>query len=167
MTAAIVSPSVLETPSKAAAASLSSLDLTKAPLNEVLKSSAGGRKEHKSASQVDDTSNDGRDRFVGNLSIRCDKDEPLLKESAARFVLFPIKYHEVRTPPLTRLFPVWTRGLHSTITIQIWQMYKKAEASFWTAEEMDLSKDMHDWDNKLNDNERYVVAFQVASANNG
>lgn len=46
-------------------------------------------------------------------------------------------------------------------------MYKKAEASFWTAEEMDLSKDMHDWDNKLNDNERYVVAFQVASANNG
>ena len=31
---------------------------------------------------------------------------------------------------------------------------RKAEASFWTAEEMDLSKDMHDWENKLNDNER-------------
>jgi hypothetical protein len=29
-------------------------------------------------------------------------------------------------------------------------MYKKAEASFWTAEEMDLSKDMHDWNNRLN-----------------
>lgn len=36
-------------------------------------------------------------------------------------------------------------------------MYKKAEASFWTAEEMDLSKDMHDWDTKLNDNERFVI----------
>jgi hypothetical protein len=39
------------------------------------------------------------------------------------------------------------------ILMQIWQAYKKAEASFWTAEEMDLSKDQHDWDNKLNDNE--------------
>ena len=46
-------------------------------------------------------------------------------------------------------------------------MYKKAEASFWTAEEMDLSKDLHDWTNKLNDNERHltshVVAFFTAS----
>ena len=42
------------------------------------------------------------------------------------------------------------------LVTQIWQMYKKAEASFWTAEEMDLSKDMHDWDNRLNDNERYA-----------
>ena len=31
-------------------------------------------------------------------------------------------------------------------------MYKKAEVSFWTAEEMDLSKDAHDWTNKPNDN---------------
>jgi len=44
-------------------------------------------------------------------------DEPLLKPNPRRFVLFPIQYHE------------------------IWQMYKKAEASFWTAEEVDLSKD--------------------------
>jgi ribonucleoside-diphosphate reductase subunit M2 len=46
-------------------------------------------------------------------------------------------------------------------------MYKKAEASFWTAEEMDLSKDLHDWTNKLNDNERHfisrVLAFFAAS----
>lgn len=41
-------------------------------------------------------------------------------------------------------------------------MYKKAEASFWTAEEIDLSKDMHDWDNKLNDNERYFVSHVLA-----
>jgi ribonucleoside-diphosphate reductase subunit M2 len=46
-------------------------------------------------------------------------------------------------------------------------MYKKAKASFWTAEEMDLSKDTHDRQNKLNDNERHfishVLAFFVAS----
>ncbi|PSK35182.1 ribonucleoside-diphosphate reductase small chain [Candidozyma pseudohaemuli] len=69
-------------------------------------------------------------------------DEPLLIENKRRFVLFPIKYHEV------------------------WQMYKKAEASFWTAEEIDLSKDMGDW-NKMNDNERFfisrVLAFFAAS----
>ena len=41
-------------------------------------------------------------------------------------------------------------------------MYKKAEASFWTAEEIDLSKDLHDWDNKLNDNERYFVSHVLA-----
>lgn len=46
-------------------------------------------------------------------------------------------------------------------------MYKKAEASFWTAEEVDLSKDLHDWHNRLNDDERYfisrVLAFFAAS----
>lgn len=70
-------------------------------------------------------------------------NEPILKENAHRFVLFPIKYHE------------------------IWQMYKKAEASFWTAEEIDLGKDLHDWDNRLNDDERFfvsrVLAFFAAS----
>jgi len=65
-------------------------------------------------------------------------DEPLLRDNAQRFVLFPIKYHE------------------------IWQMYKKAEASFWTAEEIDLSKDMHDWNNKLNDDEKYFVSHILA-----
>ncbi|KAM3084486.1 Ribonucleotide-diphosphate reductase (RNR), small subunit [Clarireedia jacksonii] len=65
-------------------------------------------------------------------------DEPLLQENPQRFVLFPIKYHE------------------------IWQMYKKAEASFWTAEEIDLSKDLHDWNNKLNDDERYFISHVLA-----
>ena len=41
-------------------------------------------------------------------------------------------------------------------------MYKKAEASFWTAEEMDLSKDIHDWTNKLNDNERHFISHVLA-----
>lgn len=70
-------------------------------------------------------------------------EEPILKENKKRFVLFPIKYHE------------------------IWQMYKKAEASFWTAEEIDLGKDLHDWNYKLNSNEQFfisrVLAFFAAS----
>jgi ribonucleoside-diphosphate reductase subunit M2 len=41
-------------------------------------------------------------------------------------------------------------------------MYKKAEASFWTAEEMDLSKDLHDWENRLNDNERHFISHVLA-----
>ncbi|KAI0127778.1 ribonucleotide reductase [Xylariales sp. AK1849] len=64
--------------------------------------------------------------------------EPLLQENPNRFVLFPIKHHE------------------------IWQMYKKAEASFWTAEEIDLSKDMHDWNNKINDDEKYFISHILA-----
>jgi ribonucleoside-diphosphate reductase beta chain len=69
--------------------------------------------------------------------------EPILQENKDRFVLFPIKHRE------------------------IWDMYKKAEASFWTAEEIDLSPDLQDWDTKLNDDERHfikhVLAFFAAS----
>ncbi|KAF9315365.1 Ribonucleotide-diphosphate reductase (RNR), small subunit [Podila horticola] len=67
-----------------------------------------------------------------------EQDEPILRPNPRRFVLFPIKFHEV------------------------WQMYKKAEASFWTAEEVDLSKDVHDWENKLSDDERYFVSHILA-----
>lgn len=70
-------------------------------------------------------------------------NEPLLEENNQRFVLFPIK--------------------HDTV----WQMYKKAEASFWTTEEIDLGSDMNDWNLKLNDDERHfikhVLAFFAAS----
>lgn len=69
--------------------------------------------------------------------------EPLLAENKDRFVLFPIKQKD------------------------IWDMYKQAEASFWTAEEIDLASDLTDWANKLNDNERHfvkhVLAFFAAS----
>src|ERR1043166_1275411 len=41
-------------------------------------------------------------------------------------------------------------------------MYKKAEASFWTAEEVDLSKDMNDWEYKLTDEERYFISHVLA-----
>ena len=68
--------------------------------------------------------------------------EPLLKENPNRFVLFPIGDHE------------------------IWQFYKKAVASFWTAEEIDLSSDQADWE-RLNENEKHfikhVLAFFAAS----
>ncbi|MCK6694335.1 MAG: ribonucleotide-diphosphate reductase subunit beta, partial [Thermoanaerobaculia bacterium] len=64
-------------------------------------------------------------------------------ENPNRFVLLPIKYHKV------------------------WECYKKAEASFWTAEEIDLVQDLVDWETKLNDNERHfikhVLAFFAAS----
>jgi ribonucleoside-diphosphate reductase beta chain len=69
-------------------------------------------------------------------------EEPILKENKDRFVLFPIEHDD------------------------IWQFYKKAEASFWTAEEIDLSQDLKDWAN-LNDGERHfikhVLAFFAAS----
>ena len=37
-------------------------------------------------------------------------------------------------------------------------MYKEAEASFWIAEGMDLSKDLHDWNNRMNDKERHLIS---------
>lgn len=67
-----------------------------------------------------------------------EKDEPILQENPNRFVLFPIKYNS------------------------IWQAYKKAEASFWTAEEVDLGKDLHDWEHKLNKDERYFISHVLA-----
>ncbi|NP_042072.2 Ribonucleoside-diphosphate reductase small chain [Variola virus] len=68
--------------------------------------------------------------------------EPILAKNPNRFVIFPIQYHD------------------------IWNMYKKAEASFWTVEEVDISKDINDW-NKLTPDEKYfikhVLAFFAAS----
>uniref|UniRef100_A0A3B5MPL5 Ribonucleoside-diphosphate reductase subunit M2 n=1 Tax=Xiphophorus couchianus TaxID=32473 RepID=A0A3B5MPL5_9TELE len=66
-----------------------------------------------------------------------EEEEPLLKENPRRFVIFPIQYHD------------------------IWQMYKKAEASFWTAEEVDLSKDLQHWES-LKDEERYFISHVLA-----
>ncbi|MCK9467710.1 MAG: ribonucleotide-diphosphate reductase subunit beta [Candidatus Absconditabacterales bacterium] len=70
-------------------------------------------------------------------------DEEILNEDNNTYTLFPIKYPK------------------------IWKMYKKAEASFWTADEIDLSQDMNDWKNKMNNDERhfikYILAFFAAS----
>mgnify|MGYP003524881949 FL=1 len=71
------------------------------------------------------------------------QEELLLRENKERFVLLPINYPKV------------------------WEMYKKHEQSFWTAEEIDLHPDLVDWENKLNDDERHfikhVLAFFAAS----
>ncbi|KAK7264533.1 hypothetical protein RJT34_32142 [Clitoria ternatea] len=68
--------------------------------------------------------------------------EPILMEQTQRFCMFPIRYK------------------------QLWEMYKKAEASFWTAEEVDLSYDVQHWET-LSDSEKHfithVLAFFAAS----
>ena len=78
-----------------------------------------------------------------DLNQNIEIEEPILKENPKRFVLFPIQHAD------------------------IWDMYKKQEASIWTAEELDLSPDLMDWENKLNDDEKFfikhVLAFFAAS----
>jgi ribonucleoside-diphosphate reductase beta chain len=63
--------------------------------------------------------------------------ETILTENKKRFVLFPIQHAD------------------------IWAMYKKAEASFWTAEEIDLSPDLRDWE-KLNEGEKHFISHILA-----
>jgi ribonucleotide reductase beta subunit family protein with ferritin-like domain len=69
--------------------------------------------------------------------------EELLTETKNRYVIYPIKYDK------------------------IWKMFKIAESSFWTAEEIDFAKDVNDWENKLTENEKYfiknILAFFAAS----
>jgi ribonucleoside-diphosphate reductase subunit M2 len=83
-----------------------------------------------------------------------EKDEPLLQENPNRFVLFPLKARAI--PPSTR--PIANVSQYH----EIWQMYKKAEASFWTAEEVDLSHDLQHWHDRLNDDERYFISHVLA-----
>jgi ribonucleoside-diphosphate reductase beta chain len=65
--------------------------------------------------------------------------EPLLTtDNPNRFVLFPIQHSD------------------------IWEMYKKAEASFWTAEEIDLTSDVRDWSERLTDDERHFISHVLA-----
>jgi ribonucleotide reductase beta subunit family protein with ferritin-like domain len=70
-------------------------------------------------------------------------EEPLLTENKNRYTLYPIQHND------------------------IWKMYKLALSSFWVVEEVDLSKDLSDWTDKLSDNERYfikhILAFFAAS----
>jgi ribonucleoside-diphosphate reductase beta chain len=74
-------------------------------------------------------------RAMSNQMIEV--EEPILKENKNRFVLFPIQHND------------------------IWEFYKKAEASFWTAEEIDLSQDLKDWAG-LNDGERHFISHVLA-----
>ncbi len=71
-----------------------------------------------------------------------DSNEILLMENPKRYVLFPIQFD------------------------QIWLMYKKHEACFWTSEEIDLSQDEKDWVILTNDEQyflKHVLAFFAAS----
>jgi len=65
-------------------------------------------------------------------------EEPILIPTLDRFVVFPIKYPT------------------------IWEYYKKQENSFWTAEELDLSSDVRDWEEKLTDDEKHFISYTLA-----
>lgn len=67
-----------------------------------------------------------------------ENSEPLLCETKNRFVLFPIKYDS------------------------IWEMYKTAQSVFWVPNEVDLTKDMNDWENILNDDEKHFILNVLA-----
>ena len=73
---------------------------------------------------------------MSSTAVSRPHEEPLLVDNN-RFVIFPIKYHD------------------------IWDMYKKAVSSFWTVEEIDFSRDMDDWE-KLTDNEKYFIKNVLA-----
>ncbi|GFZ09961.1 ribonucleotide reductase 2A [Actinidia rufa] len=73
----------------------------------------------------------------GQHEGREEETEPILVEKSQRFCMFPIRYS------------------------QLWEMYKKAEASFWTAEEVDLSLDVQHWDT-LSDSEKHFISHVLA-----
>jgi ribonucleoside-diphosphate reductase beta chain len=96
----------------------------------------------KRSNSVDSGSMDLLSKRGASLISKKKKEEPLLAHNPSRFVIFPIQHSKV------------------------WEIYKKAEGSFWTAEELDLSKDRAHWE-ALTDNERHfikhVLAFFAAS----
>ncbi|KAL8242821.1 hypothetical protein R6Q59_013123 [Mikania micrantha] len=71
-----------------------------------------------------------------------EEEEPILAEQNQRFCMFPVRYN------------------------QLWEMYKKAQASFWIAEEADLSLDVQQWQN-LTESEKqfisHILPFFAAS----
>jgi len=75
--------------------------------------------------------------FEHKNTLHLNEREELLVENDNRFVIFPIRHDD------------------------IWKMYKLAVSSFWTAEEIDLGKDMDDW-NKLSKNEQYFIKHILA-----
>ena len=72
------------------------------------------------------------------MPVAMDAYEPILMPSNRRFVLSSIQYPDV------------------------WAMYKRAEASFWTAEEFDPASDLIDWNERMNDSERFFVKHILA-----
>ncbi len=77
-----------------------------------------------------------------DLDLTSEHIEPMLQENQDRFVLFPIKHHDV------------------------WEMYKQSMACFWTADEIDLAPDLAEWENLSDDSRhflKHVLAFFAAS----
>ncbi|KAH6776946.1 ribonucleotide reductase 2A [Perilla frutescens var. hirtella] len=65
------------------------------------------------------------------------EEEPILREQPQKFCMFPIEYP------------------------QLWELYKKAKASFWTAEEVDLSQDVQQWE-ALSRSEKHFISHVLA-----
>jgi ribonucleotide reductase beta subunit family protein with ferritin-like domain len=66
------------------------------------------------------------------------RKEPLLVCDDSKYTILPVKYHD------------------------IYNMYKKQISCFWVEEEIDLSKDLYDWNENLNNNERYFISMILA-----
>lgn len=129
------------TPSKQVASAIDSLKMNDSPAKKLDFSPAQKENTFKPIVGIPDDFEDDLEEVKPTVAPTIkeeEAEEPLLQENPGRFVLFPIKYHDV------------------------WQMYKKAEASFWTAEEIDLSKDLHDWNYRLNDDERFFISHVLA-----
>ncbi|KAL1797755.1 hypothetical protein ACET3X_004361 [Alternaria dauci] len=129
------------TPSKQVASAIDSLKMNDSPAKKLDFSPADKENTFKPIVGIPDDFEDDLEVVKPTVAPTIKEEEaiePILQENPGRFVLFPIKYHDV------------------------WQMYKKAEASFWTAEEIDLSKDLHDWNKRLNDDERFFISHVLA-----
>ena len=78
----------------------------------------------------------------GSSLVKLPKDfvEPICQtdDEGSRFSLFPLEHSD------------------------LWAMYKQHVASFWTADEIDLSADLVDWHEKLNNNERHFISMVLA-----
>lgn len=72
------------------------------------------------------------------ISKLMEAEEPLLKENPNRYVIFPIEYPE------------------------LWKKYKNQVGCFWTTEEIDLTEDVVQWDERLNDDERHFIELVLA-----
>lgn len=116
---------------------MNKLNINKENENQVLKSKVI-KAENTKITKADTPSKlTGLTPLKQKISAIDPQSEPLLKDNPSRFVIFPIQFND------------------------IFAMYKKAVASFWTVEEVDLSKDINDWD-KLKDDERYFISHVLA-----
>ncbi|KAF2746002.1 ribonucleoside-diphosphate reductase-like protein subunit M2 [Sporormia fimetaria CBS 119925] len=133
--------STVQTPSKKVASAITNLKMSDSPAKKLFtpEDKENVYKPIVGIPDMDEIDEEAPKKPTTAATIKPEEaDEPLLQENPQRFVLFPIKHHD------------------------IWQMYKKAEASFWTAEEIDLSKDLHDWNKRLNDDERFFISHVLA-----